>query len=254
MGRFDNKKIKAIKFTVAILCIAALLSIAIYILFKQFFGSEGNGGQDFYNLVSRHPFTAAIVLVAASIIQVIIAFIPGEILEQAAGLFFGPWMGAILSFAGNMTGSILVMLIARKFGKKLIYALYSQEKIESVSFLREPKKRNTLTFILFLLPGTPKDLLTYAIGITTDMKLSHYIICTSIARIPSILLSTVSGNWIGDVFGDSSSIWKVIILNAIAAALCAAGYFIYVALEKSYRKHKSKKEESLPKGNDMETQ
>ena len=70
------------------------------------------------------------------------------------------------------------------------------EKIHSLRFLQDSSRRNFLTFLLFFIPGTPKDLLSYIAGLT-NMKMSVWVFLTSIARIPSILTSTISGNALG---------------------------------------------------------
>jgi uncharacterized membrane protein YdjX (TVP38/TMEM64 family) len=84
----------------------------------------------------------------------------------------------------------------RHFGSRLVYAFYPKEKIDSLPILREPKKRNTLTLILFAIPGTPKDLLTYFIGLT-PMKLHTFLLLTVPARLPSLLSSTLTGGMLG---------------------------------------------------------
>ena len=104
--------------------------------------------------------------------------------------------------------------MVRKFGRNLLYALCPKEKIDNISFLHDPKKRNFLTFILFFIPGTPKDALTYAIGIT-DMSIPLYILLTTFARRPSIVMSTVSGDMIADLAMGKGNIVAIIILNVV---------------------------------------
>jgi hypothetical protein len=113
-----------------------------------------------------------------------------------------------------------------------VYAIYPKEKIESISFLQDHKKRNFLVFTLFFIPGTPKDILTYAIGLT-DMSIPLYLALTSIARMPSIIVSTISGDWISEIAIGGGGIMKVIILNAVSLLLCAVGYLIYMLINKN---------------------
>ena len=124
--------------------------------------------------------------------------------------------------------------------------LVSKEKIDEIGFLKDTKRRNFLTFLLFLIPGTPKDLLTYAIGIT-DMSVLTYFLLTSATRIPSIIMSTVSGNWLADLVAGrevDGLIMKLVIWNAAAIVICVAGYIIYrVITKKRENKEKTEKQD-----------
>ncbi len=231
----DRQKIRAIKIIAAIVGIAAVLSVGIYILFKNFFGDGTSGGLAFRDLVHDYPVIGALTMVAATVIQVVIAFIPGELLEQVSGYLFGTWGGAVLSLVGSTLGSVLVLLIVRKFGRKLVYAIYPQEKIEQISFLRHGKKRNILTAFVFFIPGTPKDLITYVIGLT-DMSIPMYLLLTTPTRIPSIMMSTISGNWIADMLGGESVLKRILFLNGAAVVLAIVGYTVYTLINNSYRK------------------
>lgn len=133
-----------------------------------------------------------LIMVGIISLQVVVAIIPGEPLEIAAGAIFG-WLGGTLvcmvSFA--LSGA-LIFLAVRKWGIKLVEAFFSAEKINRFSFMRNGKKLNLLVFIMFLIPGTPKDILNYLAGLT-PMKLSSFVLLTTLARIPSILSSTITG-------------------------------------------------------------
>jgi len=240
MSEYDRKKIKAIRNIVAVVLIALILSASIYFAFEKFFNAETHNGYSFSDIAEKYPIAAPVIMLLACALQVIIAFIPGEILEQAAGLFFGPWLGAFICLAGTVSGSVIALLISKKFGRNLVYALYPKEKIDAVSFVKNTRKRNILTFIVFFIPGTPKDLLTYVVGLT-DMKVLHYLLLTTIARIPSIIMSTVSGHWISDMFDGNGSVLAVVIWNAASMILCVAGYGVYILIEKGHERRKAEK-------------
>lgn len=73
---------------------------------------------------------------------------------------------------------------------------FRKEKIQSLKFLQKSAKRDFLVFFIYFIPGTPKDLLCYVVGLT-DMKLSTMLLITTIARIPSVITSTIGGNALG---------------------------------------------------------
>lgn len=167
-----------------------------------------------------------LVFLGMMVLQVFVAIIPGEPLEIVAGYAFGMIEGTLLCMAGAFIGSMLVFMFVRKFGVKAVEIFFPMEKINSIKFLHNAKKRDTLIFIIFLLPGTPKDLLCYFVGLT-DIKLSTWMIITSIARIPSIVTSTIGGN----ALGVKNYVFAIIMLG-VTLAISAVGLLIYKAITK----------------------
>lgn len=154
-------------------------------------------------------------------LQIVIAIIPGEPLEIGAGYAFGIFEGTLLCMAGALVGSIIVFSFVRYFGVKAVEVFYPKEKIQSLKIMKNKKKLNMLTFFFFLLPGTPKDLMTYVVGLTT-MKLSTWILITGIARFPSIITSTIGG----DALGMKNYQFAVIVF-AITIAVSIIGIVVY---------------------------
>lgn len=164
---------------------------------------------------------AQISFIAMFLFQVIVAIIPGEPLEICAGYSFGALEGTILCLVGIVLGSAVIFLLVRSLGVKLLEVFFSVDKIRSMSFLRESRKRNMLTFIIMLIPGTPKDLISYFIGLT-DMKLHEWLIISTIARIPSIVTSTLGGSALAE-----QNYWFAAIIFIISAIISISGIMIY---------------------------
>ncbi len=146
--------------------------------------------------VESHGILGKIAFVAMMFFQVVIALVPGEPLEIGAGYAFGAIEGTLLCTLGITLGSALVFVMVKRFGIRLVEVFFSREKILSLKFLQDEKKRALITFIVFFLPGTPKDLLTYFVGLT-DIKLSHFLLLASVARLPSVITSTLGGSALG---------------------------------------------------------
>lgn len=136
------------------------------------------------------------ILVLVMTLQVVFVFLPGEIIEVLAGFIYGPMEGMLLCLLGAALGSIIIYMFVRKWGIKFIDKLLGKGKLDQVSFLKNNDKLDILVFIIFFIPGTPKDIITYFIPLT-DMKLSKFLVITSIARIPSVISSTIGGNALG---------------------------------------------------------
>lgn len=179
--------------------------------------------------VDSSGFASRVIFVGMVVFQLIIALIPGEPLEMGAGYAFGAVEGTILCIIGCVIGSALVFLFVRRFGVKLVEVFFPREKIRSLRFLQDSRRLNLLTFIVFFIPGTPKDLLSYFIGLT-DMKLGTWLLITAVARIPSIVTSTVTGDALG-----LKDYQFALIAFGVTLALSLAGILVYRRL--SARRH-----------------
>lgn len=138
-----------------------------------------------------------LIMVGTIALQILVAVIPGEPFEFAAGYAFGVWQGLLLCMIGSFVGGCIAMLLARKYGTRLVHALFPKYDISQTPMLKKPEKVRFLTFVLFLIPGTPKDFMIYALGLT-PMRIWEAVALTCVARIPSIVTSTLSGHALGE--------------------------------------------------------
>lgn len=221
------------KVSVTVLIATVIFLLALTVLGVMFIQYEFTDTNSFEMLVKENYFLSALLLIVICAAQVMVAFIPGEVVEIAAGYAFGPWLGALYCLIGITIGSITVIFITRKFGRAFVESLYPREKIDTLPILNSPGKMNFLVTLLFFIPGTPKDLITYAIGLT-KMKIPAYVILTSLARLPSILISTASGGALGD-----DKLNHAIIFFAISAITGIVGYLIYLIISKKRQKTQS---------------
>ena len=152
--------------------------------------------EKFRDWVESRGILGRLIFIGMMVFQVIIALVPGEPLEIGAGYAFGAVEGTLLCVAGVTIGSLLVFGLVRRFGIRLVEVFFDTGKIKQLKFLQNEKRLDLITFIVFFLPGTPKDLLTYFVGLT-DIKLSKFIFTVSVARMPSIITSTVGGSALG---------------------------------------------------------
>lgn len=201
------------------LAVIALLALLLTVFIWRWLDSFSQ--EDFRDYIQSFGVLGWLVLLGLQVLQVFIALIPGELLESAAGFAFGPLLGTVICYAGLALGSTMIFLLVRKFGVKLVEVFVSREKINQLRFINTEKKRNSLVFLLFFIPGTPKDLFTYFVGLT-DMKLSSFLIISLIARIPSVLSSTFGGHMLGE-----GKYLGAILLYGITAAVSIAGMLIY---------------------------
>ena len=185
-------------------------------LFKQWIDSYGIWGKLIYIMIVT--------------MQVIVAIIPGEPFEIAGGYCFDFLEGTLLCLAGILLGSVLIFLFVRRFGHYFIEIFFKKETIEKLDFLKDPSKLNFLTFLIFAIPGTPKDLLTYTVGLT-DMPLPTWILISFFARIPSVITSTYAGYTLGE-----QNYRKTVIIFAATMVISIIGVIIYNNHSKNKRR------------------
>ena len=147
--------------------------------------------------VDRSGIWGRLLFVGMVFLQVIVALIPGEPLELAAGYAFGMVEGTLLSMAGIVLGSAVIFLLVRRFGSKLVEVFFPEKDLKRLSFLKNPKKTKVLAFILMMIPGTPKDMLSYFAGLT-PLTLKEWLVIVVLTRIPSLVTSTISGGAAGE--------------------------------------------------------
>ena len=142
--------------------------------------------------VDSYGIWGRLLFVGIVVFQVLIAFVPGEPIELAAGYIFGVLEGSLLTMGGFLLGSWIIFVLVRRFGVKLVEVFFSKEKIREVGFLKNPKKSKVLAFVLMTIPGTPKDFLSYFAGLM-PISLKEWLSIVAISRTLSLVTSTVSG-------------------------------------------------------------
>lgn len=216
MKKVDRNIIKGIT---AVIIGAAVLAMLVYY------------GRDIFNLLSNmeemkkflEQFGASSMLIGILLYaaQILIAIMPGEIIEVLFGVLYGSIGGMAFCLVGNLIGSTLIFMLTKRYGAKFVRRFISEEKMNKISFFNDESKLNVITFILFLIPGTPKDIFTYLLGLT-NMKLSTFLLISSIARIPSIYSSTLVGANLG-----SNMLGQAILIYAITGVFSLCGYLFY---------------------------
>lgn len=175
--------------------------------------------------VDVHGLFGRCAFIGMMMLQVFVAFIPGEPLEIGAGYAFGAVEGTILCLLGILIGSAIVFLFVKKYGTKAVSVFYSTQKILSFRWIQNTKRLKTVLFVAFVIPGTPKDILTYMAGLT-KLTLPQFLTISMIARIPSIVTSTIGGN----ALGMGNYLYAVIVFAA-TLAVSGAGVIIYKTIK-----------------------
>lgn len=177
-----------------------------------------------------------VVFVLANMAQIVFAFLPGEPLELGAGYAFGFWEGTLWCLVASALGTAAVMLLVRTFGMRIVGLFFSPEKITSMKWLQDSRRFELLLFLCFLIPGTPKDLLTYVAGLGTS-SVGRIVALTTVGRIPSVITSTLAAGAFGD--GNYLGAAAIAVLTLALAGIGMVAYrklaFKSVVIENSYQ-------------------
>ena len=155
------------------------------------------------------------------ILQIVVAVIPGEPLEIAAGYAFGALEGTLWCLLGAFAGRTVVFLLVRRFGARAVEVFFPLEKLQDLKFLQNQRRLTFWVFFLFFLPGTPKDVLCYIVGLTR-LPLRSWLIISAIAPIPSIVTSTIGGDALG--VGNYTFALLVFLITIVISGLGLLAY------------------------------
>lgn len=215
------------------------LSVLVFILFMAAVGwfvglpmlRLAEDPERFRFWVDSYGFWGRAAFVGMVVLQVLVAFIPGEPIELAAGYAFGFWEGTFLTLGGFLIGSWIVFALVRRFGVKLVEIFFSRNKIAEFRFLKNPRKTKVIAFLLMLIPGTPKDLLSYFAGLTR-LKTGEWLTIVAVGRLPSLITSTVTGA----AAGQENYLLSAVML-AVTLLISGSGVLYYRRLTRLERKN-----------------
>lgn len=203
------------------LLVFAVVILLLTLFFTRILAPYLKSTEELRTFLDGYGWKGYLILMGLQCLQVVIALIPGEVIELGAGYAYGAVRGTLLCLTGVAVSSSLIFLLVKKVGISLVELFIPREKIQQLRFINSEKKLKRVVFLLFFIPGTPKDVLTYFVGLT-DMKLSEFLTITLIARIPSVLSSTLSGQMLGDEHFMTAGI-----VYAVTGAISILGYYLY---------------------------
>ena len=180
-------------------------------------------------LVAEHPVLSRLALGAVNALQIMCAFLPGEPVELACGYAFGFWEGTLVCLVASAVASAAIFLAVRRWGWSLVGLFFDRSHLDRFAWLHDARKLELVMLVVFLIPGTPKDFLTYFAGLTS-MRFPAVLAITTLGRIPSVVTSTVAASAFG-----SGNYGVAVGSVAVAVALAAMGGALYRLFEARVR-------------------
>ena len=223
-------KIKIFRIILAIIAIAIIIGLLAYLIPVMKNLSTVEGQETFKNKVNDSGFIGLLMLFGLQVAQVFLFILPGEPIEILAGMCYGGWGGLLFITISVCIITTGIFFLVRKLGRKFVYDFCDEKKvkkIENSKLFKNPKKVEWIMIILFMIPGTPKDLLVYIAGLL-PIKPLRFILISTFARLPAVVSSTFAGNTL--MKGDWQS---SLVIYAITFLLVAIVVFIINKFDKS---------------------
>ena len=214
----------------------AALSILLWPKIEVLTTKEGR--ESFKLWVDGLGFGGWLVTLGKQLLQIFVALIPGEPVELMLGYVWGPWLGMLTCLLGIFLGTLIIFMLVRKLGMRFVRKMVGSDDLTKYKFLSDKNKVEITVFILFFIPGTPKDALTYIAPIAPISPVKYLLIST-FARIPSIITSTL----LGDSLAEGKYLLAIVVF-AVTAIISVLGI---VFGNKFVDKRRKKKEDQAKK-------
>jgi uncharacterized membrane protein YdjX (TVP38/TMEM64 family) len=147
--------------------------------------------KQFRALVLSYGNLAPLIFIALQVTQVVISFIPGEATGFLGGFVFGTLGGFVYSSIGLSLGSAMAFGLARWLGLRFVRRIVRPSLYQKFAFLEEPRGI-LVVFLLFLIPGFPKDTLSYILGVT-PIHFWAFLFVMAVGRMPGTWLLSIQG-------------------------------------------------------------
>ena len=212
-----GKKIKQsdlIKLVGLVVFIVLITAIVVAIWPTLLIVFEPGGVETLIELITSQGPLGVLILLGMQLLQIIVAFIPGEVVQIAAGMMYGPLWGSVVILVGCVLSSMVVYELVHKLGAPFVRSMVGEKQLLKFRQFELSGKFGVTVFILFLIPGFPKDVLTYIVPLS-DMNLRTFLLLSTISRTPGVIISTYAAAGLA----DGNIVTSVIIF--VVAALIA---------------------------------
>jgi len=205
-----------------------ILCFLFCLFFHIFFGKELvaviSEPEDFRGWLNQFGAFDEIAFITIRAVQTVIKFFPAEPLEIASGYAWGAVPGMLYCVIGNMIGTVIIFALTRKYGKKIIGLFLPVKNMKTIQIFKSSNNIYVLLFFLYLIPGSPKDGFTYFVGLL-PVNILPFMIITFIARMPSVLSSTLCGATLAEKnYLISALIFAATIILAVLGGLIYRAY------------------------------
>ena len=186
-----RKKIVAILQFVVLLGIIFGIPILIY-QFNPEIIENFKSVEKFDAWISEYKGIGLIIYIICQVTQIVLCFLPGQVIQIAGGYMFGFVLTLLASIVGALLGTLITFYLAKFLGKNAIRLICGEEKFDKYVRMMHTKRARIIIFLIYLIPGLPKDMIAYAAGVS-DINVVEFTILSLIGRIPAMTVSILFG-------------------------------------------------------------
>lgn len=197
-------------------CIVIGLPIYVYFTYPQLI-DQFKSLEHINQLLKQYKVASIFTYIGLQVFQIIVSVLPGQALQFAAGYAYGFWFGFLLSLGGVALGTIITFYLARILGKEALHVIFGEEKFSKFVHTLNSKRSFLVLFVIFLIPGIPKDLFTYAAGVS-EIRIIPFLFISLVGRTPAMVGSIMMGSMF-----YSGSYVGLFIIGIVAVILFVAG-------------------------------
>jgi len=151
-----------------------------------------NSLEEINQLLIQYKTASIFIYLGMQVFQVVVSVIPGQALQFAAGYAYHFWLGFLLSMAGVLIGTVIAFYLARLLGRESLHVIFGEEKFSRFVRTLNSKRSYMVLFVIFLIPGIPKDIFTYAAGVS-EIRVGPFLLLSLTGRTPAMMGGILMG-------------------------------------------------------------
>ncbi len=201
-----------------LILITIVVAIPVYIAVCKWDLIQSFGSLDeVVDFLKGYKAESILVYVGMQVLQIVVSIIPGQAFQFAAGILYGFLLGLLLSIIGAVIGTTITFYLAKILGQDALHLFFTEEKFNYFVERLNSKKAYTLVLLIYLIPGLPKDIMSYAAGVSS-MNFKAFLAISVVGRLPGMAGSLL----VGALYfkGHYVAMWIVAAAAVIAFFLC----------------------------------
>ena len=210
------KKILALSKLILLVIIVAGIPAFLYLKYGADLFSK-DSAERVVDYLKANSSIAALLIICIQIVQVVVCFLPGQPVQFAASYMFGVARGFALSITGAVIGTVISFYLAKLLGNDAVTLFFGEEKVRDYKKKLDSGRGLLLAFLIYLIPGIPKDLVSYVAGIS-DMRFRPFLLVATVGRMPGMLGSLMLGHFFGRQ--DYRAMIIIAVIVAVILLIC----------------------------------
>lgn len=217
-----------------------LIAVGVYFFMHYDLHSFFSDRSKIIHFINQFGPLSVVIFIGIQILQVLMAPIPGEVSGFIGGYVYGIVLGTLYSTIGLTIGSWLAFTLSRTLGRPFVERIVSPETIGKYDHIMS-HQGPWVAFLLFLIPGFPKDALCYVLGLS-HIKIWIFLVISTLGRLLGTLMLSMQGNLL-----RNNQDATFLVVTAAGIIIVVVGYLLGRKwFEKYHRSHPRAKRDQDP--------